>query len=578
MNIKGEIKQLLQEEVKHLSSKPPEVMLTACRDIEHGDFTTNIAFLLARELQQPPQKIASQLVERLVSPACARIEAVAGYINFTLTSAFKCHNITTWLQEDIIGRNIQKHLDTRVLMEFVSSNPTGPLHIGHGRQAVVGDVLARIFRACHYQVDTEYYINDAGMQMDVLVSSVWIRMLQHCGIDIHVVHGLYQGEYLIPLAEEVLKTVNISVTSDDMILWIASLTQDQKEVYHRVRTDEEVSFLLLKSVIAWAKDSLGDNFAVMHHIVLDHMMRGIKDELAELGVIMQHYASEQHYVTSGVVDHVIENLNDKGLTYTSDGALWFSSKLFGDDKDRVLVRSNGERTYFTNDIAYHWDKVSRGYTRLINFLGSDHHGYVTRISAALQALGSKIPLDIRLVQFVSLIKKGQRISMSTRNATFEALHDVVSECGRDATRFFYIQRQIDQSIDFDVDLAVTQSQENPVYYVQYAHARLCRLLEKAPQGASPVGDYVFTSEDNALWDQLRHCDDVLIKCLEHLDPCYLAQYVYDLSKKIHTYYNNVPVLHAEETEQKWRIALLMVARKTLAALLEILGIAAPLSM
>ena len=577
-DIKKSLKEAIEKAVDGWCEDVPEVMVMPCRAIAHGDVTTNICFLLAAKIKKPPQVIALSLVEKLHLPDMEKIEAVGGYINFTVHSRIKCQKMLAWLDQGIIGSMASYGGNKSILMEFVSSNPTGPLHVGHGRQAAVGDVMARIFRLCGFRVDTEYYVNDAGMQMDVLITSVWVRILQSKGIHIPLIQGLYQGDYLIPIAQNIMHTLDMAVSEREIASFISALSPEAYRGYTGLDVSEDIQIELLKVFVSWAKQQMGAHFITMHGLVLDAMMAGIVQELQDLGVVMDCYASERSYVLSGAVDSVLRILSERGHAYTKEGAVWFSSTSFGDDKDRVLVRSNGENTYFINDIAYHWDKIQRGYDGLINFLGSDHHGYVVRITAALKALGVDIPFDIRLVQFVHLIRGGERISMSTRRATFETLSEVVQECGRDATRYFYLQRYLDQTIDFDMDLAIARSQENPVYYVQYAHARLCRILEKSQGEVNIKTLYTLTLEERDLWDHIGQLEMALSKCMEHKDPYYLTAYVYDLAKKVHFYYNNVAVLQSDDTIKSWRLIMVRVARDTLALVLDVMGIHAPGTM
>lgn len=579
------MKDIVDSLKRHISSivfsyevEVPEILLTPCRQIEHGDLTTNVAFLLASRLRQSPAKIAEALGEKIDHPSIVKIEVVSGYINFRIDPLEKLKQVIS-LHQQGASSLIQNHgQQVRCLMEYVSANPTGPLHVGHGRQAASADALVTIMRACGYDVDTEYYVNDAGLQMDVLVTSVWIRILLLQGLDSAMPLGLYQGDYLINVAKQIMKEYNFSLSNEQWEMWIGSLDVDVKEGMASGYKHKDVEIDAVKLMVRFAKQSLGGEYRTVLEKVLKLMVAGIKGELASLGVVMEHYFSEYSLVTSGSVDVVLERLASLGHTYEKDGAIWFASTSFGDDKDRVLVRSNGERTYFTNDIAYHWDKIERGYSRLINFLGSDHHGYVTRLKSAIAALGSDVSIDIRLVQFVSLVKKGERVAMSTRKATFETLSDVIDECGCDATRFFYTERHLDQPLDFDLELAVEKSQNNPVYYVQYAHARLCRLLEKSDGFDLEAAMAVFGEDESALWDMVLRLDDVMLRCVDQVDPSYLASYLIDISKKCHSYYNRVPVLNASDEERNMRLALLDAVRQVLAYSLNLLGVSSPESM
>lgn len=572
------LKQHLLAILQEYAIDVPEIMLTPCRQIEHGDLTTNIAFLLASKLRKAPQLIALEISNKCTHPMVTQVEAVSGYINFRINPVLKTRQLKQLLALGVESIITDHGKNERCLVEYVSANPTGPLHVGHGRQAAGADTLVHIMRACGYFVETEYYVNDAGLQMDVLVTSVWLRALIHNGLNITLPAGLYQGDYLVSVANEVVKNFSLSMTHEQWDAWLSTLESPVREGILTSYASKDVEIRAIKELAMFAKASLAQSYPKILSQVLDLMLSGIKEELSLLGVVMENYFSEQRLVDDGCVDNVLASLAAKGHTYENEGALWFASTRFGDDKDRVLVRSNGERTYFTNDIAYHWNKITRGYSRLINFMGSDHHGYVTRLKAAITALGSEVAIDVRLVQFVSLIRQGERVAMSTRRATFETLSDVVMECGKDATRFFYIEKHLDQPLDFDLNLAITKSQNNPVYYVQYAHARLCRLLEKAGNFSELDESVIFNEEEAELWDAVLRLDETLARCVEQLDPCFLSNYVLDLSRKVHSYYNRVPVLTAAEHERVLRLSLLNAVRKVISFSLSLLGVSSPESM
>lgn len=573
-----DLKKIIFDMVSKYTLEVPEIMLTSCRQTEHGDLTTNIAFLLASLLKRSPQMIAGDLSKEIVHPMLVKVEAVSGYINFHIDPSFKIRQLAQLLALGVGATVHQVESGKRCLVEYVSANPTGPLHVGHGRQAAAADSLVNIMRACGYQVDTEYYVNDAGLQMDVLVTSVWVRALQVSGLEIAMPVGLYQGNYVVDIASTAVKQFPMLFSNEQWHSWVSVLDEPVREAIQSGVSTKDVEISVIKALVLFAKESLGSGYKEVLDFVLDIMLSGIKDELNMLGVEMERYFSEQSLVDKGSVDLVLNALDSKGYTYEREGALWFASTQFGDDKDRVLVRSNGERTYFTNDIAYHWDKVSRGYDRLINFLGSDHHGYVARLKAAVAAMGSEITLDVRLVQFVSLVSQGERIAMSTRKANFETLSDVIAECGVDATRFFYVEKHLDQPLDFDMELAVSKSQNNPVYYVQYAYARLCRLLEKGGTYALQDDSVIMGNDEAELWEMVVRLDETLQRCVDQVDPCFLAGYLFELSKKVHSYYNRVPVLNVSEPQRSMRLGLLDAVARVLAFSLKLLGVSSPEAM
>lgn len=552
----------------------PDFILSQCRDVSHGDLTCNVSFLLAKHLQKSPKLLAEDLAKIICHSDIDSVTAVSGYLNFKIQLSLKKAMLSSLLTNGPKSFISDHGKNQKCLLEYVSANPTGPLHVGHGRQAVVAHVLVNIMKLCGYLVTSEYYVNDAGLQMDVLTASVWLRALNSKGLEIAQPLGMYQGDYLVSIGKKVAANFVLDFSQDDWNDWLASLDSEISYGIKNKYLNEQDEITGTKLIVAKAKSSLASDYNSVLNVVLEEMLSEIKSELATLNITMDNYFSEQR-LTHGKVEEVLNLLVQHGHTYEHEQALWFASTKFGDDKDRVLIRSNGERTYFANDIAYHWDKVCRGYDRLVNFLGSDHHGYVARLQAALKALGATVCLDVRLVQFVSLVKQGERIAMSTRKANFEKLTDVVADCGIDATRFFYTEKHIDQPLDFDMELAITKNHDNPVFYVQYAYARLSRLLSK--DNASDW-NYDFGAEESEILDMLWRLDEIMWRCIDKLDPCFLAGYTIDLAKKIHAYYNNVPVLTVDDDKKNMRLAVLEGARLVLGFCLDALGVSSPESM
>lgn len=567
--------QSLDEQLKSLWSgiKPaglPLCWIHYCRDAAHGDLSSSVPFLLAKSAGMAPQLLAQEWAEKLEHEALASCHVAGGYLNIRLKESFKYRLLQELVQSGLKSLVHPVAQNQHYFLEFVSSNPTGPLHVGHGRQAVIGDVLANILRALGGQVSTEYYVNDAGMQMHVLLASVYWRAM-HAEVPMTWIQGLYAGDYVTEMCDRLPKTLLASHEAFEQ--WLSALPEALQHAYHQGLENAD----LLKAWVLWVQERLGSSRDQVLESILEVMMGDIASSLAALGVHMQVYRSEREVVASGRVQKVLDVLHQAGYLYHQDGAQWFASGRLGDDKDRVLVRSNGEYTYFLNDLAYHMDKFERvGPASFLNLLGADHHGYVARLQHAMSVLLPKMALNVRLVQFVSLVQQGQRLAMSTRRACFERLWDVLNFCGPDATRFFYLQRQVDQPLEFDLDLAIAQSQENPVYYIQYAFARLCRLLDKAGDFDQTIG--ILGAEESALWMHLMRLEEVLMKCQSALDPHPLTQYVFELAKKFHAYYNQTPILTAPSPLREGRLLLLTALALVLEESLMLLGLSRPRSM
>jgi arginyl-tRNA synthetase len=467
-------------------------------------------------------------------------------------------------------------------VEFVSANPTGPLHVGHGRGAAYGAVVADLLAAVGFKVHREYYVNDAGRQMDILGTSVWLRYLELCGEALAFPSNGYQGDYIWDIAATLHRDHGDAYrhTAEGVF---ADVPADATE-----QTSDGDKEAHIDALIARAKQLLGDNrYRFVFELALNTILDDIRDDLELFGVTYDEWYSERTLTESGAVNKTLERLRGAGHVYEKQGALWFRSTAFGDEKDRVVERENGQTTYFASDIAYHMDKLERGFDRVIDVWGADHHGYVPRVKAALQALGDDpARLDVLLVQFANLYRGGEKVQMSTRSGSFVTLRSLRKEVGRDAARFFYVMRKCEQHLDFDLDLAKSQSSDNPVYYVQYAHARVCSVLRQAADKGIPVEvaagathlERLTEAHEQALLKTLGRYPEVVEQAALNEEPHQLAQYLRELANDFHTYYNAHQFLVADDALRDARIKLILAARQVLKNGLNLLGVSAPESM
>ena len=440
------------------------------RDSRHGDFATNIAMRLAKSVGMNPRQLAAQIIENL--PASELVDKVEiagpGFINFHVSASAFHQEIACLLESgDNYGRQEAKE-EPRYLLEFVSANPTGPLHVGHGRLAAYGATLGNLIEAAGYPVDREYYLNDAGRQMDILGVSVWMRMLEQSGKRVPFPEAGYKGDYIGEIAASIDKSQLPDVSVDEIS---SDLPADAPE------GDREE---FIGALIRKANELLGEEpFRYLRCEAHARISADIEDDLKGFGIEFDYWFSEQSLSDEGLLKDALQLLNDRGMLYEKDGATWFRAIDYGDEKDRVVIRENGKTTYFASDIAYHYGKRKRGYDHLLDILGSDHHGYVARVRAGLEAMGyAGDCLEVELVQFVSLYRAGEKLSMSTRSGDFVTLRQLREEVGNDAARFFYVMRSNDQHLDFDLELAKSHSNDNPVYYIQYAHARVASVFRQ----------------------------------------------------------------------------------------------------
>lgn len=543
-----------------------------CKNPAHGDFASNIAMKLAKSAQTNPRAIATALVEAIATEQFEKIEiAGPGFINFTLSKKRYAKLIDSILTSKN-SYGLQPTGEHKVLIEFVSANPTGPLHVGHGRGAAYGATLANVMRAAGYAVDCEYYVNDAGRQMDILACSVYFRYLGLCGLQFSYPDNAYQADYISDIAKDIYDN-----DADKFSI-------DGNYLFANLPTDKEKSIDLL---IARSKAHLAEYYAVFFDAALDNILGDIKEDLAEFGVHFERFFSEKSLYSDHKIEAAIAKLKAGNFLYEKDNALWFKATDFGDDKDRVVQRENGVYTYFASDIAYHHDKYLRGYDTMIDIFGADHHGYMGRVKACLKALGhNPEQLQIELVQFAVLYKDGEKMQMSTRSGQYVTLRELRDMVGSSAARFFYVMRKPSQHLDFDLDLAQKHNKDNPLYYIQYAHARICRLAEKLTElGVKRPSELTSQIEKLTLTQEvdilrlLEQYEDTIQMAAKDYAPHYLANYLKELAAAVHSYYDAGQVKFIDSDElQGIRIALLMAAKQVLHNGLNLLGVDAPKAM
>jgi arginyl-tRNA synthetase len=585
--LKEELEQLLLSALRKLAGETfpelpaaPAVAVERTRDAQHGDFATSVALRLAKSVRRPPRELAAAIVEALpASSLVAGVEvAGAGFINFRLAPAAYARELAAVHSHGAAYGTSRLGKGERVLVEFVSANPTGPLHVGHGRQAAYGATLANILTATGFEVAREYYINDAGRQMDILAVSTWLRYLELCGERLAFPENGYRGAYVQPLAAKLRAAAGEELRRPAAAV-LAGLPADapagDKEAY-------------IDALIARARELIGvDGFRQVLELSLAEMLGDIRGDLAEFGVVFDHWTSERAFADSGAIDHALAVLEAAGRLYRQDGAQWFRATEFGDEKDRVVVRENGQKTYFASDIAYHLAKRERGFARLIDVLGADHHGYVARVRAGLIAMGQPGEcLEATLIQFVSLFRGAERIPMGKREAQFVTLRQLRQEVGNDACRFFYLMRSHDQPLDFDLELAKSRTNENPVYYIQYAHARIASVMKQLEarglafervQGLAATS-LLSGAQEQAVLHTLTRYPEILEQAALNRAPHALAHYLRELANVFHTYYNAETFIVEEAALRNARLALVLGVQQVLRSGLALLGVSAPESM
>ncbi len=554
-----------------------EINLQDNKDKEHGDLASNIALILANPLKKNPKDIANEVIQQFViDEDVLKVEVAGpGFINFFLSKNSHGEVLKTILSEkEKYGKIMPQNKS--VLIEYVSSNPTGPLHVGHGRGAVFGSVLSSLLKEAGFEVDEEYYINDFGRQMNILSISLWIRYAQLFDNQIQMIKNGYQGGYLKVIAEKLKKNKGKEfVINSEITLNIF----DSKD-----KDDEQFTDHIIDAL----KSELGNNFNFLRDFALQEIIFQIKEDLSNFGVNHNKWFSESSLYQNdnesmNMVEETIENLQSNGFVYQKDDAIWFKSCDFGDDKDRVLKRGNGEYTYFASDVAYHLDKYERGYDRIINIWGSDHHGYIPRVRAAMEASQKdKDKLEVVFIQFANLIREGKKVTMSTRSGEFITLNELIEEVSTEAARFFYINRKADQHLDFDLDLAKEQSKNNPLYYIQYAHARICSVLRKANTNNDELKksnlELLDSDREVELQKMLKQYPAVIERAALSSEPHLICYYLRDLASSFHSYYNSEKFLIKDENLMRSRLFLLCGVKQVVHNGLSILGINAPEEM
>ena len=561
----------------HLNIDELKINLQENNDKKHGDLASNIALILAKPLKKNPQEIANSIRDSFITDEeITKIEVAGpGFINFFLST--KTHSEVLneiSAKKELFGKSETKNQN--VLIEYVSSNPTGPLHVGHGRGAAFGSVLGALLKEAGFKVDEEYYVNDFGRQMNILAASLWLRYAQLLNESITMIENGYQGEYLISIAEK--------------------LKEDHSDKFYRnydsivelLKTEIQDDEIFTDSVVVAIQSALENDFNFLRDFALQAILELIKRDLLDFGVEHNFWFSESSLYDIkenkiNQVDLAIEDLKSRGFVYEKENALWFKSSEFGDDKDRVLKRGNGEYTYFASDVAYHSKKYDRGYDRVINIWGSDHHGYTPRVQAAMEATNrDPEKLEIVYIQFANLLRAGKKVTMSTRSGEFITLRELMDEVTTEAARFFYINRKADQHLDFDLDLAKDQSKDNPLYYIQYAHARICSVLKKSNAQIMDLerADLTLldTEKEIEIQKTLNQYPALIERAAKSSEPHLLCYYLKDLSGLFHSYYNSEKFIIEDKKLMASRLFLLKGVKQVLANGLSILGIKAPEEM
>lgn len=574
----------------------PKIMLSRPKDPQHGDFSCNVAMMIAKSVGKNPKDIAQLIVDNLPKDkliADAQV-AGAGFINVFLNADAKFAVLDSiYAQKDDFGKSTINH-GKKIQVEFVSANPTSSLHVGHGRGAAVGASLANLLSATGYEVHREYYVNDAGRQMDILAVSTFLRYLQLCGHTLVFPSNGYQGDYVNDIAK---------IIFDKHGNAFAKNTQDiyqnvPPDAVFEIQNGEKIQLsgdkeAHIDGLIDNAKTQLGEHYNLFHQTALSVILDDIHDDLADFGVVFDDWFSEK--TVEAQVDDALSVLDQKGYLYTQDGNVWFKSTAFGDEKDRVVKRANGQTTYFASDIAYHKNKLDRGFDTIINIWGADHHGYIPRVRAGLSAMGyDENRLEVILVQFVALYRGDEKVAMSSRSGQFITLRELRDEVGNDAARFYYVARTPNIHMDFDLQLAKSQSRDNAVYYIQYAHARICSVFEKLQslgydfdKDKADLSKLDGNQEDEIL-KLLSAYPETVLKASNNREVYLLANYLKDLSASFHGWYNDTRLLPAsladgnatacELATMQARLYLAFAVRQVLKNGLGLLGLSAPQAM
>lgn len=589
--MKEELKKSLNQALKSLEKEhnvilsKTKIEIKENKEKEFGDFSSNLALVLSKELSKPPKDIAEMLLKELgEKDFIDRMEiAGPGFINFFLSHASRTEILKIINKEkNKFGFSTKKKAEKdSVLIEYVSSNPTGPLHVGHGRGAAFGSVLASILKATGHQVDEEYYVNDQGRQTEILSLSVWLRYLEIFNQVSLFPNNCYQGAYIESLAKELEKDKDKKFCVDK------ELEKEISQLLSLDLTEEELDNLIAKS-----KELLKKGFKEITTFALENILQNIERDLKAFGVEHNKWFKESSMFSTSrtnrsLIGEALDSLKSKKKLYEKDGALWFQSTDFGDEKDRVVKRENGATTYFASDIAYHANKFNRGYSKIINVWGADHHGYLPRVKAAMSALGEDTDkFEVIFIQFANLIRGGKKLSMSTRAGEFISLNELIEEVTSEAARFFFINRKGNQHLDFDLDLAKEESKDNPLYYIQYAHARICSVFDKLKENkksykesvALEALDQLNSDQEVEIQQLLSQFPDVINRSAENYEPHLICYYLRNLAGTFHSYYNNERILVEEENTLQAKLFLISAVKQVLFNGLKILSISAPESM
>lgn len=582
------IEDLLKKTIENLKKEnflsqeiTPDFKIERTKEKSHGDFSTNIALTLAKPCKTSPQKIAQEILNCIPeNNIVEKIEiAGPGFINF-----FMCLDARLGIIQEVFDKGENYGASNygngeKILVEYLSANPTGPLHVGHGRIAAFGATLSNVLKFAGFNVVQEYYVNDAGRQMNILAVSVFVRYLELMGEKIIFPMNAYKGDYVYNIAQSIIDNEK----KQYIFSWEeihAGLPKDAAEGGDK---EEYIDALIDKS-----KKVLGEeNFKKFHKYAVDFVLNDIKDDLEDFKVCHDSWFSEQSLFDDGSIEKSINAMKNSGYTFEKEGALWFQSSAFGDEKDRVLIRANGQPTYFASDIAYHWNKYDRGFTRVINAMGADHHGYFPRLKAAMQALNyNEAALIVLFVQFAILYRGKERVQMSTRSGSFVTLRELREEVGNDAARFFYALRKAEQHMDFDLDLAKSRSNENPVYYIQYAHARICSVLRQLEEREllwdKSIGllnlCLLKEPQEMELIDLISAFPEIVEAAARTYEPHQIAYYLKELATALHSYYNAIILLCEDNTLRFARLCLIEAVGNVLKNGLNLLGVSAPRSM
>jgi arginyl-tRNA synthetase len=586
--VKEHLEELLAQSLLHLqrdgvlpADTELEIQLERTRSPEHGEFASNLAMVLAKPAGMPPRELAQLIIDRI--PRSRQVDhmeiAGPGFINFFLQRCALTGVIKDVLRQREKYGEIFRPGRNRVTLEYVSANPTGPLHVGHGRGAAYGASLASILAAAGYEVQREYYVNDNGRQMDILAVCVWLRYLELCGENIGFPDNGYRGEYIYDIAR--------IVRVDHGDTWRFTRLEVEDGLPPAIEQGGEGE-AYLDGLIRKAKDLLGEEgYGIFFNSALDNILEDIKDDLADFGVLFDKWFSERELEESGAVQHAIDRLDENGYLYEKEGATWFKASELGDEKDRVVIRENGRTTYFASDIAYFLNKLERGFDRAIYVFGADHHGYIARLRAAATGLGEDPDrLEILLVQFAVLFRFGEKVQMSTRSGQFITLRELREEVSTDAARFFYVIRSHEQHLDFDLDLAKSRTNENPVFYIQYAHARICsvfrNLVQMDERHNEAIGEVALDllTEDHEvqLMRNISRFPEIIDSAASLRAPHQLAHYLHALATDLHSYYNAHQFLVDDENIRNARLNLVLATKLVLSKGLGLLGVSAPEEM